>query len=445
VAASSRPIMMALVALLALGLTATLVVTSTTQEGAQGQAQPEQVVIRGQLIRRGPIAIYIHSFPYSYEAAQIEYYSPVVVSLSVWGVSHEEPIRIYCDGREVAAIEEPGYYTIQLNLPKGYHHVAITCRYGIFASSTFYVKPPETRPAPEAIPLPEVQAMLEALRREVWRNCLIAACAGVVAGYGLKRASKIEFYQLYAPLAIPIIIGLTPYTFTILYWLVPFGLTAILAYHFVRDFAEWRGYICFQADQSGGRASGDVFPLSGDKYIAGLRPLKDIILGRGLLILKRLVVHEPATIELEFAGMTYTLYVLRSPEDLQETEDALVLKCDRHLARALVRADILKLLDKELADLRLEVMAHREMARYAALRITAIIDEVFATSFLHRLTFRDVERIRQQLRERILAELGELAQPGQVATSPGPGGAGAQARAPQAGEGVVEHGSSEEG
>ena len=284
--------------------------------------------------------------------------------------------------------------------------MAISCRYGIFASSTFYVKPPEARPAEETIPLSDVQAMLEALRREVWRNCLIAACVGVVTGYGLKRASKIEFHQLYVPLVIPMAIGLLPYTFDRLYWLVPFGLTAILTYHFVRDFAEWRGYMYFEPN----RVAGDVFPLWGEHYIAGLRPVKDILLGKGLLLYKRFIVREAATIEFEFAGEVYVLYVLRSQEDVQETEDAFILKCSKHLAKALARADILKVVDKELSELRLEVMAYREMVKTAAFRAMSVIDDFFATTPIDRLTFLNVDEIRQELKQRVVRELGQLPQ-----------------------------------
>ena len=431
--ASSRPIAMALVALLALGLTATLVATSAAQQGQtpfetpEIPEQPEQMVMRGPPMKCGPIEVYIHSFPYSFEWSQIEYWSPIFIGLSVWGASHEDPVLVYCDGREVAAIEEPGYYMILLDLPRGYHHVAITCRYGIFVSSTFYVKPPEAKPAEETIPLSDVQAMLEALRREVWRNCLIAAVVGLFAGYGLKRASKIEFRQLYVPFVVPIGLGLAPQTFSALYWLVPFGLTAILAYHFVRDFAEWRGYMYFEPN----RVAGDVFPLWGEQYIAGLRPVKDILLGRGLLLYKRFIVREAATIEFEFAGEVYVLYVLRSQEDVQETEDAFILRCSKHLAKALARADILKVVDKELSELRLEVMAYREMVKTAAFRVVSIIDDFFATSPLDRVTFLNVDEIREQLKARVMRELGQLPQAQVQAATP---------VAPQARGGEVKHG-----
>jgi len=416
---------MALVALLALGLTATLVATSATQESAQGQAQAqsEPVVIRGQLLRQGPIAIYIHSFPYSYEAAQIEYYSPVVVSLSVWGASPKDPVLVYVDGREPVRIEEPGFWQLQLELAEGYHYVAITCRYGIFLTSTFYVKPPEVRPAEETVPWQEVQAMLEALRREVWRNCLIAACVGVALGYGVKRASKIEFYQLYLPFAALLIAGLTPYTFPNLYWLSVLGLTAMLSYHFVRDFAEWRGYMYFTPS----RAAGDVFPLSGEQYIAGLRPLKEILLGKGLLLYKRFIVHDAATIEFEFAGEVYTLYVLKSPNDVQETEDAFILRCSKYLAKALIRADVLKVVDKELSELKVEVMAYREMIKTAAFRAMAVIDEFFATTPIDRLTFLNVDEIKQELKQRVMHELGQLPQ-AQAATPVAPQAQGGEIR-----------------
>ena len=410
--------LMALAVLAACLAITSLMALNAAAQVAEDRTDREPIVIKGTLRRCGPIAIYIHSFPISAEQYQVSYTSPILVSLSVWGTSHEDPVLIYCDGREVARIEGPGYYMVQLSLTTGYHHLAIMCQYGVFASATFFVKLPEAKPAPEAIPVPEVQAMLEALRREVWRNCLIAACAGVMAGYALKRASKIEFRQLYVPFMMLIAIPFirlewlaaiwpslsVPDLFATTYWLVPFGLTAILAYHFVRDFAEWRGYMYFEPN----RVAGDVFPLWGEYYIAGLRPIREILLGRGLLIYKRFMARNAATIEFEFAGEVYVVYVLRSLEDIQETEDAFILRCDKALARALVRADILKVVDKELSELRLEVMAYREMVKTAAFRAMSVIDEFFATTPVDRLTFLNVDEIREQLKARVMRELGEI-------------------------------------
>ena len=360
----SRPIAMALVALLALGLTATLVVQSSAEPYGPGASEgPEELVVKGKLVRHGPVAIYIHSFPYSYETAQIEYYSPIIISLSVWGASHEDPVLVYCDGREVTAIEEPGYWSIQLALGPGYHHVAISCHYGIFASSTFYVRPRPVRPAPEAIPVPEVQAMLEALRREVWRNCLIAACAGVVTGYGLKRASKIEFKQLYIPFAILITIPFirlewlaaiwpslsVPDLFATAYWLVPFGLTAILAYHFVPDFAEPNKLIelvspwCIRTRE---------IPTYEGEYIVGLAGLREVFTARRLIRTKPIKLEDAYPID--FDGVV--AYIVR---EIRETDRELIIKCDDALARAFVDAEALRKTSDRMAELEVQVRMYK--------------------------------------------------------------------------------------
>jgi len=380
-----------------------LAVHAQVTQGQEESARPEVQVIQPQLITFGSLRIYLLGFPYSPPGAPIEYPSSMSISVAVWGASVQNPVLVWIDGREVARITEDGVFTIMMELPEGCHHAAVLCPYGIIASSSFYVRPPPPPGEAKTIPWSDVQAMLEELRREVWRNCLIAACAGVVAGCGLKRASKIEFHQLYVPFAVPIGIGLQPQLFATLYWLVPFGLTAILAYHFVRDFAEWRGYMAFGPN----RVAGDVFPLWGEKYIAGLRPVKEILLGRGLVLYKRFMAHDAATIEFEFAGEVYVVYVLRSLEDIQETEDAFILRCDKTLARALVRADILKVVDKELSELRLEVMAYREMVKTAAFRAMSVIDDFFATTPIDRLTFLNVDEIREQLKARVMRELAE--------------------------------------
>ena len=100
--------------------------------------------------------------------------------------------------------------------------------------------------------------------------------------------------------------------------------------------------------------------------------------------------------------------MLRSQEDVQETEDAFILKCSKHLAKALARADILKVVDKELSELRLEVMAYREMVKTAAFRAMAVIDDFFATTPIDRLTFLNVNEIRRELKQRVMRELAEL-------------------------------------
>ena len=313
-------------------------------QGQEEPARPEVQVIQPQLITFGSLRIYLLSFPYSPPGAPIEYPSSVSISVAVWGASVQNPVLVWIDGREVARITEDGVFTIMMELPEGCHHAAVLCAYGIIASSSFYVRPPPPPGRPEGIPLADVQRMLEELRREVWRNCLIAACVGVVIGYGLKRASKIEFYQLYMLPAIPMAVGLMPWAFPTLYWLVPLGLTAMLAYHFVPDFAEKNKLVELVSPWA---IRTKEIPTYEGEYIVGLMGLREALSSRRLIRTKpiRLVGAYP----IDFDGIT--AYIVRRVE---ETEDEFVVECDDALARAFVDAEALRKTSDRMAELELQ-------------------------------------------------------------------------------------------
>jgi len=304
-------------------------------DGDTPLTEPKVVVETYPQWREGDLAIFIMDFPQdgaTYQRDSIRF------RVAVWGATEDRPIVILLDGEEAARIEGEGMFTYEWSL-RGSHHLLIRGPTRIFQQAAFNVKSPP--PPPPVIQVAEFQARLEEQRSQMMAAMIGATVAGVPAGIGTKKKTKITTPWAAVPFGAAILVGLK--WLPDYYMLIPFGLAAALAYWLSRDYAEERGLLSL--GENG--INVDLMYLDDEGY--EIQDISPRWWREGFILRRKVVVEDEYPVLLTAPKLNLVSLCVK---EKVEKEDRVVIKCDRALAVTLMVANVVQELSEENARLK---------------------------------------------------------------------------------------------
>ena len=362
---------------------------------SSSQAHCQQVEVPPQW-RAGPLAVYLFSFPEDGG----EYRGSVTIALAVWNARPEDSIRILLDGEEAAVIDHEGYFTYTWKL-RGSHHVAVVCRYKIFAQASFWVKPPPPRPV--MIPLSE---FYERMKRERERMTFImvgSTALGVPLGIWTKKKTRIRSeWALLLPAA-ALILGL--WRLDTLYMLLPLGVAWALTYILAREYANYLGVFIIQV----GLVEKIELALDEGNYaILGVGPRY----WRSWFIKRYKVEIREARDTFTFTskGVVIRCVAVRGYENYQvdDKKKLIRIRADPALSRVLKESEAVEWLQNKVADLEFKTLLTERALRALVAHVIGsferivrdlLIDKVKTPEELRRRISEAQEKLRREFEE----------------------------------------------
>jgi len=347
--------------------------------------------------RAGSLAVYLFSFPEDGG----EYRGSLTIALAVWNARPEDPVRILLDGEEYAVIDHEGYFTYTLKGLRGSHHVAVVCRYRIFAQAAFWVRPPPPRPA--MIPLSD---FYERLRRERERMTWImvgSTALGVPLGIWTKKKTRIRSeWALTLPASV-LILGL--WRLDSLYMLLPMGVAWALTYVLAREYANYLGVFIIQV----GLVEKIELALDEGNYaILGVGPRY----WRSWFIKRYKVEIREARDTFTFTskGVVIRCVAVRGYENYQvDDEKKLIrIRADPALSKVLKESEAVEWLQNKVADLEFKTLLTERALRALVAHVIGsferivrdlLVDKVKTPEELRRRIAAAKERLRRELEE----------------------------------------------
>ena len=352
--------------------------------------------------RAGPLAIYLFSFPEDGG----EYRGQVTVAMAVWNARPDDPVKILLDGEEAAVIDCEGYFIFTWDRLRGSHHLAVVCRYKIFAQAAFWVRPPPPRPA--MIPVTEFQERLKKEKEKVFLLSTLGAICGIPLGIETKKKTKIRSYWALTPGITVSAIGL--WRMDILYALIPLGAGWMLTYILCREYANYLAVMIIQI----GRIRTFRIPIEqkiGEfRAIIGVGPRY----WRNWFIETYTITFEgenesfPPTLPFEFENWSLHCIVVKGNKNyiIDHQRKAIIIRADPVVSRVLREADVVEKISRKLARLEIENILRRRGVEAVIGRVIGLLERLIHETELDKVTRPEdiplkIEEVMQRMREEL--------------------------------------------
>lgn len=285
--------------------------------------------------RSATVSVYIFNMPWDGEEFTQD---SITVKIAVWGADEDNPVYIRLDGEQAAEITTQGMFTYTWTL-RGSHHLLIRDDYVIFDQAGFNIEAPP--PPDPVIKVKEFEAKLAEQFTSMIMYMVAATAGGVPSGIWLKKRTKITSQWAHVVPAAGLVLGAN--YLPDLYMLIPWAIAASLTYQLAKPYAVSRGLLSLE--ENGIHV--DHLYLDDDGYkVEGISPKywRD-----GFVKRKRLEIKDEYPVLL--SGYRWNLTSL-CVKKITETEDRILIECDRALAVTLMIKNVVQELSQENAQLK---------------------------------------------------------------------------------------------
>lgn len=360
----------------------------------QGQEE-----IETQILRDGDLAVYLISFPFSYEQYEfvnytlvvneipMDVYNPLIVTFAVWNATKQHKLYFYIDDRKIEITRE-GVMNFYLNLTLGVHNLVLMTDNVILTHALVNVKAFKSQEF-ITISIASYRLKINQATLQGFYYALIGAIIGIALGIFIrKRTYILNYYALIIPGSI--------LTFAILIFslnmhlgilLTALGLAAIVSYVLAQDYCNWLFVTLLHRTNTGELSNAELIQLpiiSRDKYLVVQSGLKGI-LG------KHKVLEEQDVYPLQLNAYKWDI-----ARDIEEKDDRVIIYGDYYLAKALVEAGIVEKLSSENYLLQEENIALKRTSEVNTLRKAREILDQFLEDLKQYLLKEKKEDVRKE-------------------------------------------------
>jgi len=379
-----KTIMVPLILLLALPLTYAIAAEP------EAPTEPKVLVETYPQWRAGDLALFILDFPQdgaTYQRSTIRF------RVAVWGATPENPVVILLDGEEAARITAEGMYLYEWGL-MGSHHLLIRCSTKIFQQAAFNVKAPP--PPPPVIQLSEFEKRIAEQRVTMLLLSVAATAAGVPTGIWLKKKTKVTSAWALIPLGVFPLLGLR--YLPELYMLIPYGVSAALAYQLAREYAD---YLAISVIEEGGIET-DVHWRDGFMQV---KPIE--------------LIDNRYPVNFRFRGTLLRCIVVKGSKNYEETQDKITIRCAPALARSIAEAKVVEKLESQVAESEFRLIFLERAMRSLVAQTVAEMEKIMEDSLLDEVV--KVSEVSSRVEEATRAMKQALENPEQLLEEVEPG------------------------